>query len=423
MIKDRSRLGYGIGALLFSVGVVFVCLLPPPPVFASLLTVLCAALTAFINRHVKKAAVQHAPLLRETAAGLLAGAGLMLLTEALIQESLPALLALDFTPVFTGLARCLIKKEPVPGARLLCLLLSLAGAAFALFFAGLSFSGLFAAILFALAALTGETKAVRGKDSVFLFVSALFGACLTSLITGEAFSFTGIALLSVFGPVLLGAGFSLCRGTKLKKEDALWLRAAVPVLPLLFFEPLVSSDILLLAAFLVPAGGALFCRMTHAPVKYVTGQESLLLRDSVPVCFYNGVLCVHHPLRRFTSAANFRFIMLNSNRGPDRRYHARPETVRHEYGHILQARALGPFRFWRFIALPSMRGYFKKVPYADYYNQPWERGADRFGGVERAVHSESSLLEWEDYFMRILPKRRRAQYIKRGKEENDPFSE
>lgn len=57
--------------------------------------------------------------------------------------------------------------------------------------------------------------------------------------------------------------------------------------------------------------------------------------------------------------------------------------VRHEYGHQLQSRKLGPL-YLLLIGLPSIIGnllhrYFK----FNYYKQPWEKSADKLGDVHR----------------------------------------
>ena len=57
--------------------------------------------------------------------------------------------------------------------------------------------------------------------------------------------------------------------------------------------------------------------------------------------------------------------------------------IKHEYGHTKQYDNLGPIKFIKDIAIPSMKGYTKSMSDSDYYSQPWERGADELGGVKR----------------------------------------
>jgi len=62
-------------------------------------------------------------------------------------------------------------------------------------------------------------------------------------------------------------------------------------------------------------------------------------------------------------------------------------TLKHEQGHSLQSRLLGPL-YLLLIGLPSIIGniydrIFHKGP-AWYYRQPWEAWADKLGGITRA---------------------------------------
>jgi len=68
------------------------------------------------------------------------------------------------------------------------------------------------------------------------------------------------------------------------------------------------------------------------------------------------------------------------------------DGMRHEYGHSIDSRRWGPL-YLLVIGLPSLLGniydrvFHKKWKYSDscewYYNQPWEKSADRNGGVNR----------------------------------------
>lgn len=70
------------------------------------------------------------------------------------------------------------------------------------------------------------------------------------------------------------------------------------------------------------------------------------------------------------------------------------DGMRHEYGHSIQSRYLGPV-YLLFVGLPSIIGNIydsiahAKWPYVKsyewYYNQPWEKWADELGGVDRAA--------------------------------------
>lgn len=70
------------------------------------------------------------------------------------------------------------------------------------------------------------------------------------------------------------------------------------------------------------------------------------------------------------------------------RYQKKARILRHEYGHYLQLKQRGWFRYIKEIVLYSVTEnllYRKgKLPY-DYYGSPWEAEADRLGGVENCT--------------------------------------
>ena len=68
------------------------------------------------------------------------------------------------------------------------------------------------------------------------------------------------------------------------------------------------------------------------------------------------------------------------------------DGMKHEYGHSIQSRILGP-AYLLIIGIPSLLGniydrvFNKEWKYSKscrwYYNQPWEKWADKLGGVDR----------------------------------------
>jgi len=78
------------------------------------------------------------------------------------------------------------------------------------------------------------------------------------------------------------------------------------------------------------------------------------------------------------------------------------EGMRHEYGHTIDSRRWGPL-YLLIIGLPSLLGniydriFHANWKYSDscewYYNQPWEKSADRNGGVDRKAYIEK-LRRW-----------------------------
>ena len=90
---------------------------------------------------------------------------------------------------------------------------------------------------------------------------------------------------------------------------------------------------------------------------------------------YRGTFVLRLPMRG--NAASFGIIFLgNRVRSAD--------TVRHEYGHRLQLRSMGLFRYIARVAVPSVRANLldrrHRLPFA-YYDSAWEAEADRLGGV------------------------------------------
>ena len=74
------------------------------------------------------------------------------------------------------------------------------------------------------------------------------------------------------------------------------------------------------------------------------------------------------------------------------------DGMRHEYGHSIDSRRWGPI-YLIIIGLPSLLGNIydriahKNWKYSDsaewYYNQPWEKSADKNGKVDRKAYIES----------------------------------
>ena len=76
--------------------------------------------------------------------------------------------------------------------------------------------------------------------------------------------------------------------------------------------------------------------------------------------------------------------------------------VLHEYGHVLQLRMMGLPAYLIYVALPSLRGYWSRVPYSEYYSQPWEFAADLLGGAaeerKNYRYTPGACLDCYDYF-------------------------
>ncbi|MBQ9448685.1 MAG: RHS repeat-associated core domain-containing protein, partial [Acholeplasmatales bacterium] len=73
------------------------------------------------------------------------------------------------------------------------------------------------------------------------------------------------------------------------------------------------------------------------------------------------------------------------------------QTLKHEYGHIIQQCLIGPMNYLLGIGIPSaMSG---KVDVPTYYELPWEKTADLFGGVK---DSDYHIISKSNYIGSIL---------------------
>ena len=103
---------------------------------------------------------------------------------------------------------------------------------------------------------------------------------------------------------------------------------------------------------------------------------------------YKGITYVGVPNRRFGVSLGA-FVLLGTA------YLDRDTTIKHEYGHTIQSLWFGPL-YLILIGIPSglgnlydrffhtkEKGWTVKDSIKWYYNQPWEKWADKLGGVER----------------------------------------
>ena len=116
-------------------------------------------------------------------------------------------------------------------------------------------------------------------------------------------------------------------------------------------------------------------------------NESVIVKSN-KVSFYKGVPVINFKSSKINSFS-FYCIFLNKRNNPN------DKTIKHEYGHAVQAQILGPLKYCMFIAIPSMvfNLLSRKNRKIDslYYSLPWERSADYFGGVNRNDHQKGSL--------------------------------
>ncbi len=91
---------------------------------------------------------------------------------------------------------------------------------------------------------------------------------------------------------------------------------------------------------------------------------------------YNGTFVLK---TRFRSSFSFGFIALSKRQ-------QNQNTLRHEYGHKLQLKKMGVFKYISNVAIPSVKTYRldrKGKLLFDYYGAPWESEADALGEVKR----------------------------------------
>lgn len=115
--------------------------------------------------------------------------------------------------------------------------------------------------------------------------------------------------------------------------------------------------------------------------------------DSVHFSSYNGTLVIRHSIDGLGSWAIFGTIFLSHDEDglvDDGKETERENTLKHEYGHILQEKEFGTGRYLFEIALPSVIfcALYNKSDFIknNYYNLPWEHDADRRMGIVREGH-------------------------------------
>ena len=99
---------------------------------------------------------------------------------------------------------------------------------------------------------------------------------------------------------------------------------------------------------------------------------------------YNGTLVIRHSSNFLTSWGAGGMIFLNHSN--DSRSD-RTTTLKHEYGHILQEKELGPVNYIIQVFAPSVTynliSRYDDALLDNYYSMPWEYDADMRGGVKR----------------------------------------
>ena len=107
----------------------------------------------------------------------------------------------------------------------------------------------------------------------------------------------------------------------------------------------------------------------------VFNSNANLVCDSSIMSFYKGVPVLRYgDYHKGDRSGTFGIIFLARNE--------MAKTVKHEFGHIPQLMLLGIFNYFTCIGIPSYKYWHKKNSW-EYYQAPWDAGADYFGGVSR----------------------------------------
>jgi len=122
---------------------------------------------------------------------------------------------------------------------------------------------------------------------------------------------------------------------------------------------------------------------------YVKNTDEQVVIDAKFIAFYKGVPVVKIP----TGKSSFSFGVIFM--GDDVEQH---DTVRHEYGHSVHFSQIGPHKYFKYVAIPSLKGFWGETE--DYYSQPWECAADVLGGVESRPKG-TDILRRAEYFWRF----------------------
>ena len=121
--------------------------------------------------------------------------------------------------------------------------------------------------------------------------------------------------------------------------------------------------------------------------------------DSNHFSSYNGTLVIRHSIKGLSSWSICGIIFLSHAEDTNE---DRDNSLKHEYGHILQEKELGTARYLIQVAIPSVvccmlynENEFVKE---NYYNFPWEYDADMRMGISRASHKDWALYVMFSYF-------------------------
>ncbi len=170
--------------------------------------------------------------------------------------------------------------------------------------------------------------------------------------------------------------------------------------PVEFVGSSIDTNISDLAEALSAIGNEMMVDVSNLDIN---NSDPQVVLDSNWFSMYKGTLVFNHIFYK-ESSASFGFMFINKN------LHGRSDpaainTILHEYGHSVQFHELGYFKYLYFVAVPSVMAYNNRdLTYEQYFSQPQEYLADRFGRVNRGgdfAYSESADSNARQYW-RIL---------------------
>ena len=135
----------------------------------------------------------------------------------------------------------------------------------------------------------------------------------------------------------------------------------------------------------------------------INSSEQVVI-DANYFSFYKGAPVIKHYIKNddITSCTIFGIMFIN---GDDSKLDRGIDTIKHEWGHFVQEKYYGELLYLLYIAYPSLSNRNPKI---NYYSQPWEYGADVFGGVQGyPYYTSDASSNFMEYHNEIMKKRKR----------------
>lgn len=121
--------------------------------------------------------------------------------------------------------------------------------------------------------------------------------------------------------------------------------------------------------------------------KYMNNTDENVVLKSDFFSFYKGV-----PVIRTNGKRSGSFGVIFLTRSTNNLDYPE-DTLRHEYGHVLQLEEMGLFTYSLCIFLPSWQMWGSD----NYYEKPWEITADILGGVQSRMHTQEKITAGFNY--------------------------